>query len=143
MKLFILDTDTLSLQHRGHSFVCENVGLHDAEDLAISVITVEEQLSGWYTMLRKAKSVSNLARAYARLAECVESVSDLRVLTFDEACIQRFNMLHRLRTGVRGPDLKIAATVLQFDGTLVTRNTRDFAKIPGLRFVDWSVAANE
>lgn len=35
MKLFILDTDTLSLQQRGHPIVCENVSLHDSEDLAI------------------------------------------------------------------------------------------------------------
>ena len=141
MTLFILDTDTLPLHQRSHPTVCEQMDLHDPDDLAISVITVEEQLSGWYTMLRKAKSPSTLARAYLRLTECVESLSDLRVLTFDEDCIARFTELRALGLSIQAMDLRIAATVLQFDGTLVTRNTRDFAQVPGLRFVDWSIAA--
>ena len=65
MRLFVLDTDTLTLHQRGHAMVCGNVALHDSEDLAISVITVEEQLSGWYTVLRQAKSKDKRARAYS------------------------------------------------------------------------------
>jgi tRNA(fMet)-specific endonuclease VapC len=34
-------------------------------------------------------------------------------------------------------DLKIASTVLANEATLLTRNTRDFARIPGLRVEDW------
>ena len=141
MKLFVLDTDILTLQQHGHAEVCHNVAQHDAEDLAVSVISVEEQLSGWYTVIRKAKSNHMLAQAYEHLTLCVESLSDLRVLTFDEASIERFANLRGSRIPIRNPDLKIAATVLQFDGVLVTRNARDFAQVPGLRFVDWSLAA--
>ena len=31
-----------------------------------------------------------------------------------------------------------AATVLDSEATLVTRNTRDFERVPGLKFTDWS-----
>ena len=34
-------------------------------------------------------------------------------------------------------DLQIAAVALWFDLTLVTHNTKDFQKIPGLRLEDW------
>ncbi len=141
MKLFVLDTDILTLHQHGHADVCHNVAQHDAEDLAVSVISVEEQLSGWYSVLRKSKSDHLLALAYEHLTLCVESLADLRILTFDEASIERFHNLRASRIPIRNPDLKIAATVLQCDGTLVTRNTRDFAQVPGLRFVDWSIAA--
>lgn len=138
MKLFVLDTDILTLHQHGHAEVCHNVAQHDAEDLAVSV---EEQLSGWYSVLRKSKSDHLLALAYEHLTMCVESLADLRILTLDEASIERFHNLRASRIPIRNPDMKIAATVLQCDGTLVTRNTRDFAQVPGLRIVDWSVAA--
>lgn len=141
MRLFVLDTDMLTLLQHGDATVGDNVDLHDADDLTISVITVEEQLSGWYTVIRQAKSKEKLARAYSQLAACVESLSDLRVLPFDEACIDRFEALRQARLPVRFMDLRIAATVLEFGGTLVTRNVRDFVLVPGLMIEDWSVAA--
>lgn len=142
MRLFVLDTDTLTLHQRGHATVCDNVALHDSEDLAISVITVEEQLSGWYTVLRQAKSKAKLARVYAQLAACVESLSDLRVLPFSEACIDRFETLRASRLPVGSMDLRIAATVLEFGGTLISRNIRDFSLIPSLVIEDWSVPSS-
>jgi tRNA(fMet)-specific endonuclease VapC len=139
MRLYVLDTDTLTLLQRGLPAVCDNVVSHDPEDLTISVITVEEQLSGWYTLLRRARTKEKLARAYSQLAACVESLSDLRVLSYTEACIDRFERLRAARIPVKSGDLRIAATVLEFGGTLVSRNVRDFSLIPGLMIEDWSI----
>jgi tRNA(fMet)-specific endonuclease VapC len=140
MTLFVLDTDMLTLNQRCHAAVCRNVDLHDPDDLAISVISVEEQISGWYTLIRQAKSKSKLARAYEQLAACIESLSDLRILPFNEACIDRFESLRALRLPVKAMDLRIAATVLEFGATLVSRNIQDFARVPGLIIEDWSVS---
>lgn len=50
-------------------------------------------------------------------------------------------MLNPLKATVKRAgtqDLKIAAIVLSVNGILVTRNQRDFARIPGLVIEDWT-----
>ena len=42
----------------------------------------------------------------------------------------------RIRIGTM--DLKIAASCLCEDALLLTRNTVDYSKVPGLRFEDWT-----
>jgi tRNA(fMet)-specific endonuclease VapC len=43
MSGFILDTDTLSLFQQGHPVVCQKILAHGLGELAITVISVEEQ----------------------------------------------------------------------------------------------------
>jgi tRNA(fMet)-specific endonuclease VapC len=43
-----------------------------------------------------------------------------------------------LRLKVRKMDLRIAATTLARNATVVTRNLRDFRQVPGLRIEAWS-----
>ena len=54
MTPYILDTDTLSLFQQGHPRVSQQCRGRPPADLAITVISVEEQLSGRYAGLRKA-----------------------------------------------------------------------------------------
>jgi tRNA(fMet)-specific endonuclease VapC len=55
MSLYVLDTDTLSLYRHGHAAVVQHTLTHPPEVLAITVITVEEQLSGWYELCAAPK----------------------------------------------------------------------------------------
>ncbi len=43
-----------------------------------------------------------------------------------------------MNLNVRKMDLRIAAVVLEYGGVLVTRNVRDFQRVPGLPIEDWS-----
>jgi tRNA(fMet)-specific endonuclease VapC len=139
MSQFVLDTDTLVLFQEGHEPVCRRVLSHPLKELAISVITVEEQLSGWYTLLRRAKNVEKVAHAYQRLADCVALLSRFRILSFPPPAIEQFQQLKAQKLGVRHMDLRIAAIALHNGSTLVTRNTRDFQCVPGLAIEDWSI----
>jgi tRNA(fMet)-specific endonuclease VapC len=138
MSLYVLDTDILTLFERGHPGVVARVAEHPATEIAISVVTVEEQLSGWYAQLRKAKGPEKLAWAYRRLAGAVRFLSRVQILDFEEPAIQLYEDLKRRRLKVRKMDLQIAATALQHGATVVTRNVRDFEQVPGLRIEDWS-----
>ena len=55
MTLYVLDTDMLTLLEEGHPAVGRRFLQERLEDTAITVLSVEEQLSGWYTEVRKAK----------------------------------------------------------------------------------------
>src|SRR5262245_13308248 len=109
MTLYVLDTDTLTLFQEGHAKVCERASAVPPADLAVTVITVEEQLSGWYTELRKAERPERLAWAYRRLAQTVRFLSRVQVLDYDEPAITRYGDLHRQKLKVRKSDLQIAA----------------------------------
>lgn len=138
MSLYALDSDILSLFEQGHPTVTARCAAFSRTELSVTVISIEEILSGWYTLLRKAKSRQQLARAYYRLGESVHFLGSLAILPFSEPAIDRFDQLEALRLGIRAPDLRIAATALEHNATLVTRNTRDFHVIPDLRIEDWS-----
>ncbi len=139
MTLHVLDTDTLVLFQEGHGEVCRRVLSKPVDELATTAITVEEQLSGWYTLLRRAKDARQLAHAYQRLVDTVQVLGQFHILSFTEPAIDRFIYLKGLKLGVKHADLRIAAITLEHGGTLVTRNVRDFREIPDLPIVDWSL----
>jgi tRNA(fMet)-specific endonuclease VapC len=138
MSLYVLDTDTLSLLQSGHPAVSARAAKCVAGQLAISAITVEEQLRGWYTLLRRAKKPAQLANAYDRLARSVSFLSRTSIVPFPETAIAVFESLRKAKLGVDGNDLRIAAIVLDCNATVVTRNLRDFRLVPGLQIEDWT-----
>jgi tRNA(fMet)-specific endonuclease VapC len=139
MSLYILDTDILTLLQDGDRIVHQRVGSHPKNDVAITVISVEEQLTGWYTKLRRAKTSPMLAQAYERLTRNVRYLAGATILTFAEPAISRFEQLKARKLNVARKDLSIAAIALEHGATLVTRNLRDFQRVPNLVVEDWSV----
>ncbi len=135
----ILDTDTLSLLAAGHPAICREVAPRRPGALAITVISVEEQLTGWYSTLHRAGSASREAALYLRLANSVRFLATLPILTYSESAIGRFDGLVALRLNVGKMDLRIAAIAIEEGCTVVTRNLRDFGRIPGLAVEDWSI----
>src|SRR5712691_8939435 len=97
MSLYVLDTDTLQLYQDENPSVVSRVRAVAPDDRAISVITVEEQLSGWYTQLRQAKDHERLAWAYRRLAMTVRSLAKVQIVEFDEPAIRRCEQLKMLK----------------------------------------------
>jgi tRNA(fMet)-specific endonuclease VapC len=85
MSLFVLDTDTLSLLQHNHPQVVRHVAAVAPTDIAVTIITVEEQLTGWYSALRRVRQPDEIARVYLRLTNAVRAFTSLPILTFTEA----------------------------------------------------------
>nr|WP_313950426.1 type II toxin-antitoxin system VapC family toxin [Nostoc sp. FACHB-110] len=90
--------------------------------------------------INKANSSKELVLAYARLQDTLEDLSSISVLKFSEYAANIYADLVRQKIRVGTQDLRIAAITLSVDGILVTRNRRDFEKVPNLRLEDWTIS---
>ena len=136
--MWALDTDTLTLWLRGQSAVVERVEEHDPDELAITIITVEEVLNGWYRILRQAREDSEIVRAYGSLQQAVEFMKEVRILSFNQEALDWFHNLRARHSLIGTNDLRIAAIVLERGASQASRNLRDFRPITGLEVQDWS-----
>src|SRR5262245_58219503 len=116
MSLFVLDTDIVSLYWRGNSTVRQRADAQPSTDVAITVMWVDEQLAGWYTLVRQARDPRDIAHAYSQMATSVHHLARWPILTYTEQAIARVDQLKTLRLGVRIMDLRIAAIALEHGG---------------------------
>ena len=93
MSLFVLDTNIVSLYQSGDPIVTQRILAHPMSQLAVTVISIEEHLTGWYTRLRRAKKRDQLAHVYKRLADTISLLSGFQILTFTESAIDRYEQL--------------------------------------------------
>ncbi len=136
--MWALDTDTLTLWLRGHPSVMQQVEGHSSDDLAITIVTVEEVLSGWYRLIRQARDDEQLVRAYHWLQQSVEFFRDIQILPLSGSAMKLSRDLRRQHRAAGTNDLRIAAIALESKATLVSRNLSDFVPISGLTVTDWS-----
>lgn len=139
MSLWVLDTDHVSLLQQNHPLVVQRVFTINPEELAVTVITAEEQLRGRLNGIRRASPSDNLVSAYTSLRATLDYYSTIKLLDFNQAANTCYAELRRQRIRIGTQDLRIAAIVLSVNGILVTRNQRDFAQVPGLIFEDWTI----
>jgi tRNA(fMet)-specific endonuclease VapC len=139
VTLWILDTDHLSLLQRGHAVVEQRIRSINLNDIAITIISAEEQLYGRLNSIRRAKSPETWLTAYQGLKETLDDFGRANILDFNTAAISLYQELVHRKIRIGTQDLRIAAITLSVNGILVTRNQRDFTKVPSLVLEDWSV----
>lgn len=108
------------------------------EEIAVALVTVEEQFQGRLAVIRQARMPEQVARGYQRLDETLRFFCTIPPLPFNQAAADRFVALRREGIRIGTQDLRIATIALIHDAILVTRNLRDFSTVPDLRLDDWS-----
>lgn len=138
MLQFLFDTDHLTLYQHRHPPLMQRFAMHLADSVAICPINIEEVMRGRLAPLGRVLSGPKHVDAYARLA-AEETFRLFPLVPFDAASESEFQHLRGARLGVGTLDLKIAAIALTNGLTVLTRNRRDFGRVPGLVIEDWSV----
>ena len=139
MTLWILDTDHISLYQRGDLNVINRLSSANPKNLAVTVISLEEQMYGRLSEIKKATSAISLITAYSRLEITLDYFKSVQVLPFDQNAHTTFESLIRQKLRVGTQDLRIAAIALSVNGIVVTRNQKDFGKVPNLQVENWAV----
>jgi tRNA(fMet)-specific endonuclease VapC len=140
--MFILDTDHFSLLEWGSGAIGQR--LHQRirslpeNEAVTTIITFEEQTRGWLAFQAKARSMEQQVNAYRKLKRHLDTYLGIRVLEFDAEAAAEFQRLQRLRLKVGAMDLKIAAIALTHHATVLTRNVKDFSRVPELVVEDWT-----
>ena len=129
---YLLDTNIVSFHIRESSAALRRrLRRVDASTVALSVVTEMEIRYG-------------LARNPAlRIAEMIEEfLAGMTILPLDSDVASTYAQVraHLAAKGTPiGPlDLMIGAHALSIGATLVTNNTKEFRRVPGLRVKDWS-----
>lgn len=60
MTLYVLDTDHISLYQKAHPQVAVRIKATEVQNLAVTIISAEEQLRGWFDAIRQANSGERL-----------------------------------------------------------------------------------
>ncbi len=142
-RLRILDTDILTIWQEKPEQFEYYLRRYPSEQLATTVITVYEQLRGWFSGFKDAKDSDSIVRISAKLLRALHFFCKINVLPFDALAAAKFDELTpQLRRKVGTMDSRIAAIVLTVEGVLVTRNRRDFSHVPGLAIEDWTTEGN-
>lgn len=133
----LIDASILIEAERGRLRLEPHVGRHEDEEAFLSVITASELLHGVHRASRPD--------VRAKRSAFVEGILErFPLLPVDLACArahaQIWAELRQAGTIIGPHDLWLAATCVAHGLTMVTANTREFERVPGLTFEVWSEA---
>ena len=129
--MILLDTNTcIYIINNRPPNVLERFRKYKAGEVGISSIAASELAYG----VAKSGSVKNRKALDMFLAP-------LKVLPFDSQCLWFYAdlraSLEKQGLTIGAMDTLIAAHALSIDGTLVTNNLKEFARVPKLKFENW------
>ena len=138
--MLVLDTDHLVEYQKGTSPDARRLKERldrVAEPFGTTIITVEEIMRGWMAAIRRIQDPCRQINAYTKLRQLFRFFATWHVFDWNEEAADLYDSLKGAKTRVGTMDLKIASIALANDSTLLTRNTNDFQRVPGLRIEDW------
>ena len=138
--MLLLDTDHFTVYANSHHTGSQELRarIHSANQPAqLPIVTVEEQLRGWLARIHGSRDGAQRLDAYDRLWNLLIVLRRWRISRWDEAAEKQFASFRKQKVRVPTQDLKIASLAVAHDALLLTRNVKDFARVPGLRFESW------
>jgi tRNA(fMet)-specific endonuclease VapC len=106
-------------------------------DVVTTVVSVEEELRGVLARANRALTDEERILAYHKLMERVTFYSRWVVLSLDAESSAAFAQFRGQGIRIGTQDLRIGCIALAHGAMVLTRNTVDFAQVPGLPIENW------
>lgn len=134
---YVLDMDDIGALQRNDLRVLLKLQGIPADELLVTIISLEEQLRGRLNSVHNPKGAGGLIAAYSALAATFEFYRRSQVLPYDAAAelVDRHLQASVPRMGTM--DRRIASITISRGGTLVTRNTVDYQRVRELALENW------
>ncbi len=140
---FLLDTDDISILQKqsGSQYAALSARISQVPraDLAFCIVSFHEQVLGCNSYIAKAKRSTEIVRGYQMFDRVLSAFAATLVLPFDKSASVAFDSLLASRLRIATMDLRIASIAFSQGLTLLTRNSRDFSRVPGLVIEDWTI----
>jgi len=104
----------------------------------VSIVSFQEQIRGSLAWLQRGRKPEDIIRGYRHVQSLLSYYSSALVQPFDDAAMSHVREWQRARIRIGTLDLRIAAIATVHDLKLLSRNLRDFRKVPGLDVEDWT-----
>lgn len=139
MSLFLLDTTTITHVVHQHPVVLSNIlAVKKPDIVGIASVNVEEVVGGWLSAIHRAKTPQSEANAARHLTDSIALMASFALIPSTPDAVVRVQLLVGLKLNIGRNDLRLAALALELGATVVTNNARDFGRVPGLHWVDWT-----
>jgi tRNA(fMet)-specific endonuclease VapC len=132
--MYLLDTNIISYWMRGDLHLIQKIKHYSPSRLSLSTITLAEIYYGIAKSPVKKKE---------RRLKIERIKSQLEIYPFNESAALKYGeiraALERQGQVISERDLQIAAIALSKKLCVVTHNTKEFARIVGLKVEDWAI----
>lgn len=129
---YLLDTNICIYIAKGQPLaVRHRFAQHAVQELAMSTITVGELRFGAEKSQARARALDTIAQLVQMIQPCALPMAAAEHYGHIRATLQQ------LGQSIGNNDLWLAAHALAEGWTLVTNNTREFTRVPGLRVENW------
>ena len=133
MPVYLLDTDTSSyIMKRSNRFVLQRLERIPIREIAVSAITKSELMYGVEVSPRRQKDQDSM-NEFLQYVDVLDYPADAAL---HYAQIRAHLKASGLMIG--NNDMLIAAHARCLGLTLVTNNTREFTRVPGLKIENWA-----
>lgn len=93
---------------------------------------------GCHAYINRSRNLKDMVKGYDMMSRLVRDFQTAIVLPFDELAARQLEQLEARQIRIGKMDARIASIALANQRILLTRNYKDFEKVPGLMVEDWT-----